>query len=155
MIKNLKLWSLASISVIFVALLLTVSIVRFGPIFEEIAEPVFTNVTAQFIKQTEDHVDILATGTKARSCLLYGGAVKVMVNGEWETGTISMFNQNGTPLLAEQQRIAKGDPFVRLVRVSPASTHVKIDIISVCHPLWKTRQTLFELDTSKTPAQVR
>jgi hypothetical protein len=150
--KHAAAWTCTAI---VVALLAIVGVFQFGPPIEDIIAPLYTNVTATIMDITEDETDIVVTGIKLRSCQLISADSQVKISGKWIQGRATFMTIDRQPLTIDRQRIPGGSNFVRVVRITPAGTHIKVKVESFCHPFWLNHQELFELDTSKTPAQVR
>lgn len=128
---------------------------KMGPSIELALLPPLKSVSATVIKINEDHTDVLLLATKARSCHVISISAVSIVNGERINGKIDMLNEDGSVLRLDQQRTSVGTKFVRLVRVTPASTHVEAYGEYRCHNFWTVNMKVFEVDTSETPAQVR
>ena len=151
-VQHATLWAVTASGVLLVAVLL---FFKLGPTVEKWASPLFSNVAANFVDIKPDHTDILIRGVKARSCLLVLSNTEVYIEGRTISAKTILLNQDGTELAIEQQRVSVGNPFVRLARITPAGSHVKITVFSRCHPFWLSSQDLVELDVQKYPAQVR
>lgn len=135
-------------SVTLVALVTAVimTTLKFGPSIEGSVYPVYVDLKYSFVKIEGNHMDIIVTGVKNRECLLNSYSAMVARNDTVMSAQAQFLKQDGTPLSKEEQRIGKGDKFVRIVRVTPISTHVDIDITAQCHPFWQTPQRMLSLD---------
>jgi len=151
--KRAALWAL---EFFFVLLVAVVALFMFGPAVEaRLAAPAFSNVRGTIIHFDTLHTDVLVAGIKSRACLLVGANVQVFVNGTWVPGVVEMLKEDGSVLETSEQRIGVGAPFIRLLRVQPGGTGIKIRTESICHPLWHSMYDLIEIDSTKIPAQVR
>jgi hypothetical protein len=140
-VKHAVAWSVTA----FITLLvLVLTIYRFGPELEAMVFPLFKDVKGSYVDSNREHTDLIVTGIKARNCLLVATYATVRVDGNWLPGQAKMMNQDGSELTVENQRIATGAPFVRLVGVKPGGTAVRLVLESYCHPLWLSRQQLPE-----------
>ncbi len=133
-------WAVATIAVI--TLVFTI-----GPRIEAQLLPPFARVSAALVGVGTDHVDVIVTGVKARRCVLTSALGESDIQGQHIKSQVIMLKEDGTQLLADEQRINLGSPFVRRVRVSPGGEHVRIIVESQCHPFWTVSQVIAEIST--------
>jgi hypothetical protein len=135
--KHAALWSFTAVFAVFVLLM---ALFKIGPQVEAEILPLFVEVKGAYIESDKAHVDLIVTGIKNRNCLLTAVYATVLVDGNWVTGQAILLNRDGSRLSVENQRIATGSPFVRLVNVQPGGTAVRLVAESKCHPLWMSHQ---------------
>jgi hypothetical protein len=124
----------------FALIALTLVGFTFGPQLESQLFPLFTGIKGAYVSSDGSHVDLLVTGVKSRNCILVAVSAKVLVDGHWVSGHASMKNQDGTPLTIQNQRIATGSPFVRLMHIEPGGPSVRLVADSRCHIMWMSQQ---------------
>lgn len=139
--KHALIWSITAFFALVAMILTTYQV---GPTVEAKLFPLFTDVKGSYLESDVEHTDLIITGIKSRNCLLVATHVTVRIDGHWLPGKAKMMNQDGSLLTPENQRIATGAPFVRLVGVKPGGTAVRLVLESYCHPLWLSQQQLPE-----------
>jgi hypothetical protein len=128
---------------------------KFGPTLQLALFPPLSDVTATVVKVSEDHTDILLTATKAQTCQTVSISAVSYVNNQPIVAKINMLQADGSVLPIDKQRVSVGAKFVRLVRVTPASSRIEAYGEYRCHNFWTVNMKVFEVDLSKNPAQVR
>lgn len=117
-------------------------VLRYGSDIEAVAAPIYTEVTLNYIIRNEESADILFTGNKNRSCLYHGADVKILKGGRWVKGHSTVLNAEDGEISIDEQRVNKGSPFVRRLRVEPSGSAIKLTLEATCHPLWTSYQEL-------------